>query len=70
MVVPTRELCLQVRDDLALAGAGKGVTVVAAYGGRPIDAQIDAIAADAPVVVGTPAGCWTCCAAARWTCRP
>ncbi len=54
VVVPTRELCLQVRDDLAAAGADKGVPVVAVYGGKAIDAQIDAIAAGAPVVVGTP----------------
>ncbi|MBA2317512.1 MAG: DEAD/DEAH box helicase, partial [Euzebyales bacterium] len=54
VIVPTRELCLQVRDDLARAGAVKGVGVVAVYGGRPIDPQADAIAKGAPIVVGTP----------------
>ena len=54
VIVPTRELCLQVRDDLDQAGADKGVAVVAAYGGRAIEPQADAIAKGAPIVVGTP----------------
>ena len=33
VIVPTRELCLQVADDLETAGKDKGVQVVAAYGG-------------------------------------
>ncbi|MDQ3030066.1 MAG: DEAD/DEAH box helicase, partial [Actinomycetota bacterium] len=54
VIVPTRELCLQVRDDLDQAGADKGVAVVAAYGGRAIEPQAEAIAKGAPIVVGTP----------------
>jgi superfamily II DNA/RNA helicase len=54
VVVPTRELCLQVHDDLLIAGANRDVQVVAAYGGRAIDPQSEAIAAGAPIVVGTP----------------
>jgi len=54
VIVPTRELCLQVRDDLDQAGADKGVAVVAVYGGRAIEPQADAIAKGAPIVVGTP----------------
>lgn len=54
VVVPTRELCLQVHDDLRNAGAQRDVQVVAAYGGRAIDPQSEAIAAGAPIVVGTP----------------
>ena len=54
VIVPTRELCLQVRDDLARAGERRGVEVVAAYGGRPLDPQAKAIADGAPVVIGTP----------------
>jgi superfamily II DNA/RNA helicase len=54
VVVPTRELCLQVRGDLHDAGSRRGVRVVAAYGGRAIDAQSRVIAQGAPVVVGTP----------------
>jgi superfamily II DNA/RNA helicase len=54
VIVPTRELCLQVHDDLTIAGATQGVRVVAAYGGRSIDPQSEAIAAGAAIVVGTP----------------
>ncbi len=54
VVVPTRELCLQVHDDLVIAGAKRNIKVVAAYGGRAIDPQSDAIAAGASIVVGTP----------------
>jgi superfamily II DNA/RNA helicase len=54
VVVPTRELCLQVHDDLLIAGARHDVQVVAAYGGRAIDPQSEAIAAGASIVVGTP----------------
>jgi superfamily II DNA/RNA helicase len=54
VIVPTRELCLQVHDDLTIAGATRGVEVVAAYGGRAIDPQSEAIAAGAAIVVGTP----------------
>jgi superfamily II DNA/RNA helicase len=54
VIVPTRELCLQVADDLTQAGARKDVGVVAAYGGKAIDPQSAAIAEGAPIVVGTP----------------
>ncbi len=54
VVVPTRELCLQVHDDLVTAGATRKVRIVAAYGGRAIEPQSEAIAAGAPIVVGTP----------------
>ena len=54
VIVPTRELCLQVHDDLTIAGATRGVQVVAAYGGRAIDPQSEAIAGGASIVVGTP----------------
>ncbi len=54
VIVPTRELCLQVHDDLVIAGTTRGVRVVAAYGGRAIDPQSEAIAAGASIIVGTP----------------
>lgn len=60
IVVPTRELCLQVTDDLALAAKhltadeGRRLSVVPIYGGRPYVAQIEALRAGADVVVGTP----------------
>jgi len=54
VIVPTRELCMQVRDDLDRAGAQRGIPVVPVYGGKSIDVQAEAIRKGAPVIVGTP----------------
>jgi len=60
VVVPTRELCLQVYDDLAGAARylttdeGRKLSVVSIYGGRPYEPQIEALRKGADVVVGTP----------------
>ncbi len=54
VVVPTRELCLQVAKDVEKAGRDTGVRVVAIVGGRPIGPQIVDLNEGAPVVVGTP----------------
>jgi superfamily II DNA/RNA helicase len=60
VVVPTRELCLQVSEDLARAAKylsavdGRPLSVVSIYGGRPYEPQIEALRAGADVVVGTP----------------
>src|SRR5271165_4185661 len=53
IVVPTRELAIQVADDLRLAGARLGANVVTLYGGRAYEPQIDALAT-VDIVVGTP----------------
>jgi superfamily II DNA/RNA helicase len=59
VVVPTRELCLQVSGDLAdaakyLTAGERKLSVVSIYGGRAYEPQIDALRAGADVVVGTP----------------
>jgi superfamily II DNA/RNA helicase len=59
VVVPTRELCLQVSGDLATAAkyltAGeRKLTVTSIYGGRPYEPQIEALQKGVDVVVGTP----------------
>jgi superfamily II DNA/RNA helicase len=54
VVVPTRELCLQVTHDMADAGKYLGVRVLSIYGGRPYEPQIDALRKGVDVVVGTP----------------
>ncbi len=54
VVVPTRELCIQVADDLHRAGKNRAVKVVAIYGGRAFEPQVDALRAGVDVVVGTP----------------
>jgi superfamily II DNA/RNA helicase len=53
VVVPTRELAIQVADDLRTAGAQVGANVVTLYGGRAYEPQIEALAT-VDVVVGTP----------------
>jgi superfamily II DNA/RNA helicase len=53
VVVPTRELAMQVADDLRLAGSRMGANVVTVYGGRAYEPQIDALAT-VDIVVGTP----------------
>ncbi len=54
VVVPTRELCVQVAGDLEQAGAGQGARVLSVYGGRSYEPQIEALATGVEVVVGTP----------------
>jgi superfamily II DNA/RNA helicase len=53
VIVPTRELCLQVADELAI-GAARGITTVAIYGGVPYEEQVEAVRGGAHVAVGTP----------------
>ncbi|MGH3829431.1 MAG: DEAD/DEAH box helicase [Pseudonocardiaceae bacterium] len=54
VVVPTRELCLQVSADLTAAGRALGVRVLAVYGGRPYEPQVKALTRGVDLVVGTP----------------
>ncbi len=54
VVVPTRELCVQVANDLAQAGSTSGARVIAIYGGRAFEPQVDALKKGVDVVVGTP----------------
>ncbi len=61
IIVPTRELCLQVFDDLTKAATGltagatgRPLKLTAIYGGRPYDSQIADLQAGVDVVVGTP----------------
>jgi superfamily II DNA/RNA helicase len=53
VVVPTRELAIQVGDDLRIAGSQLGARVVTLYGGRAYEPQIEALAT-VDLVVGTP----------------
>jgi len=53
VVVPTRELAIQVADDLRIAGSRLGASVVTVYGGRAYEPQIEALGT-ADLVVGTP----------------
>ena len=54
VIVPTRELALQVASDLETASRRRNVRVVRVFGGRAYEPQVDALKAGAEVVVGTP----------------
>ncbi|PYC63045.1 DEAD/DEAH box helicase [Streptomyces tateyamensis] len=54
IVVPTRELCTQVTNDLQTAGKVRNVRVLAVYGGRAYEPQVEALRQGVDIVVGTP----------------
>jgi len=54
IVVPTRELCVQVAEDLVLASSNRATKVAAIYGGKAYEGQIEQIKDGAQVIVGTP----------------
>src|SRR5271169_6629306 len=54
VVVPTRELAIQVADDLRTAAVNMRARVLTVYGGRAYEPQIDALAKGVDIVVGTP----------------
>ncbi len=55
ILTPTRELCIQVADDLKkFAKYMKGIGIVPVYGGARIDGQIHELQKGAHIVVGTP----------------
>jgi superfamily II DNA/RNA helicase len=54
IVVPTRELAIQVAGDLQRTGRSIGARVLTVYGGRAYEPQIEALRAAVDVVVGTP----------------
>ncbi|QMS57565.1 MULTISPECIES: DEAD/DEAH box helicase [Kocuria] len=54
IVVPTRELAVQVGSDLAIAAKTRNARVATIYGGRPYESQIAELEKGVEVVVGTP----------------
>ena len=55
VLAPTRELALQIRDDLReLAARKRGVRVVCLYGGQPIEKQANQLKKRPQIVVATP----------------
>jgi ATP-dependent RNA helicase DeaD len=54
ILVPTRELAVQVRDEVVKLAFSRRVNCVALYGGKPIRGQIEKLKSGAPIVVGTP----------------
>ncbi len=53
VLAPTRELALQVTEEIVLLGKPKGIRAAAAYGGAPLGAQVKRLRG-AQVVVATP----------------
>jgi ATP-dependent RNA helicase DeaD len=53
-LAPTRELALQVADELTQIGRGRGLRVVSIYGGDSMERQLEGLRAGAHIVVGTP----------------
>jgi ATP-dependent RNA helicase DeaD len=54
ILTPTRELCVQVTEEIARIGRFRGVRTVAIYGGSSMDRQIEALKRGTQVVIGTP----------------
>jgi ATP-dependent RNA helicase DeaD len=54
VLVPTRELAMQVRDELVRLAQFRQLGVVACYGGQPIAKQFAALERRSQIVVGTP----------------
>ena len=55
ILAPTRELAIQIQDELRdLCAFKEGVRVVCLYGGQPIDKQITQLKKDPQIVVATP----------------
>jgi ATP-dependent RNA helicase DeaD len=53
-LTPTRELALQVAQEVGEIGRGHGIRVESIYGGDSMDRQLEGIRAGAQVIVGTP----------------
>ena len=54
IVVPTRELCVQVTKDIEELSFNRGIRTLAVYGGRAFEPQIEALNSGVEIVVGTP----------------
>ncbi len=54
VLVPTRELAVQVRDEIAKLALGRKVRCMAVYGGKPIRSQISQLQRGSDIIVGTP----------------
>ena len=54
IITPTRELAIQVNDEISRIGKHTGIKVLPVYGGKPIDRQIRAIKQGVDILVGTP----------------
>ena len=54
ILVPTRELAVQVREEVEKLAFGRQVTCLALYGGKPVRGQIEKLRQNPQIIVGTP----------------
>ena len=54
VLAPTRELAVQIAQEIRMLGRHTGVKVLAIYGGQSINIQLEALAHYVHIVVGTP----------------
>jgi ATP-dependent RNA helicase DeaD len=54
VLLPTRELALQVAGELARIATNSGISIVPVYGGAPMGRQIEQLKAGGQIVCGTP----------------
>ncbi len=54
VIVPTRELAVQVAGDLIVASKHRGVRIATIYGGRAYEPQVEALQKGVELIVGTP----------------
>ena len=54
ILAPTRELAVQIRDDIDQLGRYTGLKTCAVYGGQKIQTQADRLSRDPEIIVGTP----------------
>ncbi|MFY9175379.1 MAG: DEAD/DEAH box helicase [Peptococcia bacterium] len=54
VLVPTRELAIQVAEEISRLGRYKKIKVLPIYGGQPIERQIRALKMGVHIVIGTP----------------
>lgn len=54
IMTPTRELAVQVTEELNSLCLDKATKIIAVYGGQPIERQIDRLRRGVDIVVGTP----------------
>jgi len=54
IMAPTRELAVQVTEEISSLSPDHKIRIVAIYGGQPIDRQIDRLKRGVDIVVGTP----------------
>ncbi|QCR18880.1 DEAD/DEAH box helicase [Agrococcus sp. SGAir0287] len=54
IVVPTRELAVQVTEDMVLITGNRPTQIASIYGGKAYEGQVEQLKAGAQIVVGTP----------------